>query len=379
MSTNVSKVLLRRACLHSLAVSHDSIADAVAALGFVQADPIRAPARAQDLILRHRVTNYKVNDLERAYPALDNVEEEFFVNYGFVSREHQKALHPRTLKVSGTAASGRLRAQVLNFVDRNGPTHPKALIAHFGALPTSNAWGGTSQTTTRMLDELHRRGQLRVARREGGIKVYDSVKHLKERPKRLLAEQSKAVLDWILNLYEPLPIKSLLQLVRLSAYGAPQLATLLPKTLATAMKDALHIETCEGVRYVWRRDPNLSAAQWCEARALTPSRNNQVRLLAPFDPVVWDRTRFEHLHGWRYTFEAYVPANKRTRGYYALPLLWRDACVGWANLSMHNETLLCDVSYISNPSTNRFKDALSRECDRMRIFLGAKTLKVVSV
>src|SRR5215212_7846560 len=32
--------------------------DALQRMGFVQADPIRAPARAQDLILRHRVKNY---------------------------------------------------------------------------------------------------------------------------------------------------------------------------------------------------------------------------------------------------------------------------------------------------------------------------------
>ena len=40
------------------------------ALGFVQADPIRAPARAQDLTLRHRVKDYRAGDLERRYPAL---------------------------------------------------------------------------------------------------------------------------------------------------------------------------------------------------------------------------------------------------------------------------------------------------------------------
>ena len=40
---------------------------AVDRLGFVQADPIRAPARAQDLILRHRVKNYHAGDLERLY------------------------------------------------------------------------------------------------------------------------------------------------------------------------------------------------------------------------------------------------------------------------------------------------------------------------
>ncbi|HEY7904333.1 MAG TPA: crosslink repair DNA glycosylase YcaQ family protein, partial [Casimicrobiaceae bacterium] len=56
---------------------------AVDRLGFVQADPIRAPARAQDLVLRHRVAGYRAGDLDRRYPTLD-IEEDFFVNYGFL-------------------------------------------------------------------------------------------------------------------------------------------------------------------------------------------------------------------------------------------------------------------------------------------------------
>jgi uncharacterized protein YcaQ len=42
-----------------------TLARAVRRLGFVQADPIRSPARAQDLILRHRVKDYFAGDLER--------------------------------------------------------------------------------------------------------------------------------------------------------------------------------------------------------------------------------------------------------------------------------------------------------------------------
>ena len=55
-----------------------SLPRAIARLGFVQADPMRAPARAQDLILAHRVTGYRAGDLERRYPRLA-VEEAFFV------------------------------------------------------------------------------------------------------------------------------------------------------------------------------------------------------------------------------------------------------------------------------------------------------------
>src|SRR6266513_2555035 len=63
-------------------------------MGFVQADPIRAPARAQDLILRHRVKNYHAGDLERSYAILD-IEEDVFINYGFVTNSLQALMHPR--------------------------------------------------------------------------------------------------------------------------------------------------------------------------------------------------------------------------------------------------------------------------------------------
>jgi hypothetical protein len=56
--------------------------------------------------------------------------------------------------------------------------------------------------------------------------------------------------------------------------------------------------------------------------------------LAPFDPIVWDRRRFELLWGWAYRFEAYTPIVKRKLGYYALPLLFRDQVTGWANVSV---------------------------------------------
>src|SRR3954464_10997379 len=63
--------------------------------GFVQADPIRSPARAQDLILRHRVKNYRAGDLERRYAELD-IEEDFFVVYGFVTSSLHALMHPRS-------------------------------------------------------------------------------------------------------------------------------------------------------------------------------------------------------------------------------------------------------------------------------------------
>src|ERR1044071_7147413 len=75
-------------------------------MGFVQADPIRAPARAQDLTLRHRVNDYRAGDLERRYVKL-GVEEDFFVNYGFVTRSLQALMHPRADAGVPAAGGGR--------------------------------------------------------------------------------------------------------------------------------------------------------------------------------------------------------------------------------------------------------------------------------
>src|SRR5882672_12228634 len=84
-------------------------------LGFVQADPIRAPARAQDLTLRHRVKDYRAGDLESRYARLA-VEEDCLVNYGFLPREHLALLHPREAKHAWDAETRRKAEDVLAFV-----------------------------------------------------------------------------------------------------------------------------------------------------------------------------------------------------------------------------------------------------------------------
>ncbi|MFV0405987.1 MAG: DNA glycosylase AlkZ-like family protein, partial [Propioniciclava sp.] len=67
----ISSARLRRyAVARTFPARTAALRTAIERLGFVQADPIRAPARAQDLILRHRVTDYRAGDLERRYPQL---------------------------------------------------------------------------------------------------------------------------------------------------------------------------------------------------------------------------------------------------------------------------------------------------------------------
>jgi hypothetical protein len=87
---------------------------------------------------------------------------------------------------------------------------------------------------------------------------------------------------------------------------------------------------------------------------------------------VHDRQRFERLWGWRYRFEAYTPPAKRKLGYYALPLLWRDQVVRWANASVEAGQLKVACGYVDGraPAEAGFTDELDSELERLRTFLG---------
>jgi uncharacterized protein len=307
-------------------------------LGFVQADPIRAPARAQDLILRHRVDGYRAGDLERRYPSLD-VEEDLLYAYGFVARPVCRLLHPRkTLRM--TALERRVLAVV------KGPMHPGELEAHFGRRRVVNAWGGFSQATKRALERLHHRGLLRVARRDNGIRVYEPAPP----PDDSIApdERLRKLVLVAATLLAPVQRRTLSSIAAWMRRKIPA---------GEPVRELLHSgelreDTVGGIAYL--RPPS----ERCD---ILP----QVRFLAPFDPVVWDRRRFEHLWQWQYRFEAYTPKAKRVRGYYALPLLWRDRVIGWANVDDDIE-----LGFVGKrPRDREFSRELDAERERLRQFL----------
>ena len=333
-------------------------------MGFVQADPIRAPARAQDLILRHRVKNYRAGDLERRYPNLD-VEEDFFVNYGYVTRSLQALMHPRSNSAEHVIApwdygQKRNAKLLLDFIRKRGPVHPREVGEHFSHGRVTNYWGGTSNATTHLLDAMHYTGLLRIVRREKGIRIYAAHQHTNV-PHSTAERRARidALVDVVIRIYAPLPGPSLTYYVRRLRYAVPQWQKDLSGALHRAKQRLSHARV-ENVDWYWPADEDV----------MKHANQDTVRFLAPFDPLVHDRDRFELLWRWVYRFEAYTPAAKRKLGYYAMPLLWHDEAIGWANFTVKNGALEYELGYTnSQPRERAFKRELDAELDRVRTFL----------
>jgi uncharacterized protein len=336
---------------------------AITRMGFVQADPMRAPARAQDLVLMHRVKNYRAGDLELSYPQLP-IEEAFFINYGFLQRETLALLHPRGTPRSWDTWDANMQTHaedVLAFVREHGPTYPKDVQAQFNH-GRIKRWGASLNVSNHLLEGLHYRGLLRVVRREAGTRVYEAVEPppQDDSPDARHARASQ-LLDLLVNLYAPLPQASLGYLCTLLCYGVSHLATEVRQIQQQSTSRYAYARVEDRV-WFWPQDEKaISARHAVDCR---------LRFLAPFDPLVWDRRRFLLLWEWEYKLEAYVPAHKRCMGHYAMPMLWGEEMLGWANLKVVNGRLQHELGFVGKPLRGRaFQRALDDALQRMQLFL----------
>jgi uncharacterized protein YcaQ len=363
MAAGLTLEQLRRRAAHVTLHAPRALARAIAQIEFIQSDPIRSPARAQDLILRHRVAEYRVGDLERRYSSLA-AEEDYLYAYGFMPRHIRKFLYPRfdQSRPDGRFAPIGLAVDVLAFVRERGPTHPAVLATQFGRTRAVNGWGGFSTASTRVLQQLHYHGLLRVQRRERGVRVYEAAAMEGEAidPARRLRE----LILLVARVLAPVPEVTLRAVLARFADIAPHARSRVGTIEGLLTAGRLETGVVDGLKYLWpagRLDRQLTDAP------------REVRFLAPFDPIVWDRRRFEHIWGWAYRFEAYVPERNRRLGYYAMPLLWMDRVIGWVNCTRTGDRLQVRTGFVAGkPKERDFRQAFDHEVARMERFLSQR-------
>ena len=194
-------------------------------------------------------------------------------------------MHPRSIRgvlvepgVRWSRARAKQAERLLEFVRERGAVHPRDVAAHFSPRSVRTYWGGSANATTALLAGMHYRGMLRVERRDSGVRVYAPHQHGEEPAD---PAETRARVDALANaaigIYAPLTATGLSQLVRRLRYAAPQWRTELSGALQRA-KDRLAHARVDGVEWYWPADEH-------------PDRQpvaDTVRLLAPFDPVVWD-------------------------------------------------------------------------------------------
>lgn len=319
-----------------LDVPFPDVAAALAHHGYIQIDPINVCGRMHDLILRNRVRDYQQGGLmqhlhggETPHPAEARTAFEHYLPGSGILVAFPLDAWPHLLGAMRArpretgAWSGRLTPR-----EKELAVYILAELAARGPLSSDHiddqgrsakrVWGAATLAKS-TLQKLCFHGRVLIARREGNRRIYD----LPERvlPAATLAAREPQAADtarWLALIK--------LRQRRLTTLKRDELRLVAdavqPITLSDT--DAPSLYSLREDRALWDAcaDPAAAAAPGATASPAHPL------LLAPLDPLIYDRRVTSALWGFDYTWEVYTPPHQRTRGYYALPVLSGHELVG---------------------------------------------------
>jgi uncharacterized protein YcaQ len=258
---------------------------------------------------------------------------------------------------------------VLAAVRERGPSTPRELDTEMGGLPRSKQhWGWNWSETKKTMEYLFASGGLAVAGRNQHFeRVYDL-------PERVVPPEH-------LNAPEPTLEEASIALVRRAAVS-------LGVGTEGCLRDYFRMHTdlvrpavrslVESGELLPVRIEGWGRPAYLHRDAKLPRKVDARALLSPFDPVVWERSRTEHLFGFHYRIEIYVPAPKRVYGYYVLPFLLGDRLVGRVDLKAdrRNDVLLVQASHAEPDAPEETAAELAAELAELAGWLGLHTVVV---
>ena len=310
-----------------------AVAKLIDRLGFVQLDSINRVERAHHLILGTRLDGYRPALLDRLA---------FSERRLFEHRTHDAAYIPVALFPYWKPRFPRHAARLERnrwFMARMGKD-PKRIVATVRARleregplrardfergrPAEGWWDWSPEKSA--LEYLWWTGVVATSAREGFDKVYDLIERVLPDAHAAPTPEHDALVEWACGS----------ALERLGAATAAELAHFwqsIPIADAAAwcrkaVSEGRAVAVRLGDAAGGKPKPGVALPDWRKRARRATAFSSELRLLAPFDPVVRDRKRLARLFAFDYRFEAFTPAAKRKYGYYVMPILEGDRFVG---------------------------------------------------
>ncbi len=336
----IPAAVARRLLLHGQAVTDDpprspatpkTVARLIERMGFVQVDTISTVERAHHLILAARLNGYRQPMLSHVLETDRKLFEHWTHDASIIPLQwypHWKFRFQRYAKGTWHKAQlGRRANQVLkNVLDRiaaEGPLSSRD-FEHVGP-KTSHFWWGWKPHKV-ALDHLWRTGVLHVAARKNFHKVYDLTERVIPKYAVLPAPTEPAHIAWACTTaLERLGVATIREIAQFwHAISIAQAKHWIDAALISGEVIEVLSESADGspprLAYA-RADLSDRIDRLIDAPPIT-------RLLSPFDPVLRDRARAKRLFNFDFRFEGFIPAAKRTHGYYVMALLEGDRFIG---------------------------------------------------